>query len=496
MDGFDLSQVTQETLDIVKKATTQGFLSGTGITGIDLTGLVSLVPVNTPLRNSIPREASTTGDKFTHWRVLLNVNNAQPSPFVGYDNAANLVSISERDLSSPYFPVAEAGRVTQDSIDLAKGYADAKALAVLHTLNQVMIQENRGLIGGANYSLGTPGTPTVTAATTGGTIPLSTAVNVKVAARSGANLYWGGSTIASAQGTVTTGSGTSTNSATASIAAVKGAVAYDWYVAGFYYTTTSVASVLITSIPTANAAVPSLSLMPNLYQTAPTAVPTVDTSAPADIGSNLASFNGVITSTLGDYGTGQALVTPGTGTASGATFIDNGAGTLTLSGGTISQLDSLLMGIWQATQLSPEMLVMSAQQAQDIARKITGSSSATLFLEPQANSGKRDITAGGFVGHVINSAAGGTVVDVFVDPHWPNGTIWARTNSVPFPGANIDNAWKVRTLRDYSQYDYGTAYTPTTAGGGPREDFEVRSLETLICRAPTAQGILTNIAAG
>lgn len=495
MDGNDLANISQETLDLVKKATTAGLLSGSGVLGIDLQGLVSLVPVNTPTRNSIGREPSPDGAKITQWRALLNVTNSQPSPFVGYDNAANLVSISEQDVFSPYFPVAEAGRVTQDSVDIAKGYADAEALATIHTLNQCMVQENRALIGGLNYPLGTPPAPTVAASATGGTIPLSTAVNVKVAARSGANYYWGGSTIASAQGTVTTGAGTSTNSATASIAAVKGAVAYDWYVAGFYYTTTSVASVLITSIPTANQALPSPLLMPNLFSVAPAAVPAADSSAPKDVGGNLASFNGVIASIVGDYGA-AALVTPGTGTASNSTFIDNGAGALTLSGGSISQIDSLFMGIWQAVQLSPERLVMSAQQAQDIASKVIGSPAATLFLEPQGESGKRDITAGGFVGHIVNKAAGGAVVDVWVDPHWPNGTIWARTDNIPFPGANIDAAWKVRTLRDYARYDYGTAYTPTVQGGGPRRDFEVRSLETLTLKAPTAQGLLTNIAAG
>lgn len=495
MEPMDLSALTEETLQAVTKAVTAGLLANTGLAGIDLLPLVSLEPVVTPWRNSIGRESSPNGAKFAQWRSLLNVNNSQPSPFIGYDNAANLVTIDEQDVFSNYFPVAEAGRVTQDAIDIAKGYADAQAIATLHTLNQCIIQENRGLIGGLNYALGTPAAPTVTTATTGGSIAASTAVPVRVAARSGANHYWGGSTLASPAGTVTTGAGTATSTVTASIAAVKAAVSYDWYVNGFYYTTTFTASVTITSVPVAHAALPKL---PNLYTGAAiTALPAADTSAPKDIGGNLSSFNGVLAAVLADYTNGGPLVKNGTGdTPSGATFIDAGASTLTLSGGSISQIDALLQGIWDATGLSPSTLWMASAQATDISRKVLGSPGATVFLEPTANSGRRDAVAGGWVGHVINAAAGGAVVDIKVDPHWPNGTMLARTDSIPYSGANIDRAFKVRTLRDYARYDYGTAYAPTVVGGGPRQDFEVRSLETLVSQAPAAQGVMANIAAG
>src|SRR4051812_24539281 len=97
MDGIDLANITQETLDVVKAATS-GITTTSGLVGIDLTALVSLVPVNTPLRNSLGREGSPNGAKFTQWRALLNVTNAQPSPFVGFDNAANLVTVSEMDV--------------------------------------------------------------------------------------------------------------------------------------------------------------------------------------------------------------------------------------------------------------------------------------------------------------------------------------------------------------------------------------------------------------
>lgn len=479
-----LDEITQETLDAIAKAQTSGLLSGTGIYGVDLTGLVSLVPVNTRTRNSLPRESSANGALQTSWRALLGINTQQPNPAVGNDFAGPLVSLDEQNVFANYVPLAMAVRVTQDSIDFAKGYADAKAVGTLQGLNQLMIGENKLLLGGQAYALPTCPTPTSVIATTGGTIPASTAIPVKVAARSGYNFYYGGSNVASSASAGSSTSATATNSATVSIPAVKGAFAYDWFVNGFYYTTTTVASVLVTSIPTANAALPNI---PNLSTTAVTAVPTVDASFSAN------SFNGMVAGILGDYGT-SAIVTPGSGTASGATFIDNGAATLTLVGGSISQIDSLLLGIWNTVELSPQRLVMGAAIGQEISQLLFGTSAAFQMLEPGDRTSKANAVAGSFAAHYINRASGGDIVDFLVDPHMPPGMVIARTDKVPFPGANIDSVFSVRTLRDYSSFDYGANYNPGSAGGGPRSDTEVRSIETLVNRAPSTCGVLANCA--
>jgi hypothetical protein len=486
---MNMDQITQETLEQVKKAQTSGILNSTGLFGYDLSKWISLIPIETPFRNRVKRVPASEGAKFAIWRALLNVNSSQADPAVGFDFAGNLVVISEQDMQAPFAPFAVAGRVTQDAIDLAKGYADARAIATINVLNQLMMGEDRKMIGAQTFALATPATPIVTDSATGGSIAASTAVNVRVAARTGNNYFYGGSGLNSAQGTVTTSTvAASTHSATATVTAVKGAVAYDWFVAGFYYTTTIVNTVVITSIPTANQALPTN--LPELSTVAPVALPTADGSGRAN------DYNGLLATLAGDYSATGVLVTPGTGTASGAVWTSLDGGTLTLAGGTITQIDALFLAIYQAVRLSPTALMMNAQQAQDIGAKILGTNSAVTYLQPTDANGRTDVMAGGFVGSFINKAAGGKVVPVEVHPHVPPGTIIARTDSVPFPGSNIGETCVLETLRDYADFSYGANFSPGVAGGGPREDFEVRVVSAFKNLAPVAMGVLQNIAGG
>jgi hypothetical protein len=485
---MDLESITLETLEAVKKAQTAGITSGTGIVGVNLAGLISLIPVETPFRNMLPRVQADEGAKFATWRALLNVNNQQPNPAIAYDTSAGIVLIDEQDVQSKFQPIGMGYTVTQDAVDLAKGYADAKAVTALNTLNQLMIGEDKLLIGAQSFALNTPGTPTVTPVTTGGTIAASTSVPVKVAARTGANYFYGGSTVASAQGAATTGSGTSTNSATVFVAAVAGAVAYDWYVNGFYYTTTTTNTLTVTFIPTANQPLP-LTTYPDLFGTAPTAVPTADSSAGAN------EFDGFIASLTGSYSTAGVLETNGVGTPSGASIISLDGSTLTLSGAAISQIDNLFLEIYQSVRLSPDALMMNGQHAQDIANKTLGTTAAVTYLQTDAN-GRVNTTIGGQVGSYVNKITGKQVA-LEVHPDLPMGTIIARTDTVPFPGSNLGKTIQVETLRDYSDYTYGSARGALgVVGGGPREDGEIRSIESFQNKAPVAMGLLSNVAAG
>jgi hypothetical protein len=481
----DYAGITAETLEQIKKAQTNGVTTGTGIVGYDLSGVVSLVPVNTPWFNRVARKPGD-GSKAAVWRALLNVNNAQPNPFVGLDQGGNFIKVSEQDVLAPYVPVRVSGEVTRDAVDLAKNYADAKAIAVTSTLMQWRIQENKALLGGQAFALPTVATPTVVASATGGQIAASTAVNVKVAARSGMNYYWGGSGVASAQGSVTTGTTVGTNSATASVAAVKGAVAYDWFVAGFYYTTTVTNTVTITAIPTANQPVPNL---PDLYTTAPASVPAVDTSFSAS------AYNGLIASCAGDYSS-TGLVTPGSGTNSGASFTSLNGATLTANSQGVAEIDAMLLAIYNQAQLSPTAMIINGQEAQDIKAKILATNAAVTYLNPDAAS-RDGVIGGGAVAGYINGASGGDRVDIVVDPHLPPGRIGFVTERVPYPNSGIANTFEARCLRDVSEFDYG-AQLDTTPGnnGGPREVWDVSSTETFVNRAPVACGWITEIAAG
>lgn len=491
----DLETLTSETIDILRKAAqTSGLYVSTGLQGVDLSGLVSLVPVNVPARNNtsaFPRVIAGEGAQVATWRSWLNVNSGQSDAAVGIDYAGSLTNLQEQDVFAPYRPLAKAGRVTLDAVAVARNYADALSAAELQTLNQLFIFQDLHIINSQNWALGTPAGPlTLTPSSTSGSITTGTVVYVSVCARSGGNYFIGGGNSPALTGHTTVGTTTSTNSVAASIPAVKGAVAYDWYVGTsatqYYYTTTTVASVTITNVYTAAQALPTT--LPLLSTTAaPSTAPTADTSNSTNW------YNGIIASTLGDYGS-TGPVTPGTGTATGATWIDNGGNAPALSGGGVDILDTINDKIWASVQLSPTAYMMNSLQGDEISKLILGSSSATTFLPPTDADARTNLAGGGFIGRYVNRAAGGVPVAIEIHPRVAPGTIIARCDRVPFPGSNIGSVFEVRCQYDTMRFDYAANYTANTLGGGPRYDFEIRSMETLVNRAPVAQAIACNIA--
>jgi len=493
---LDVNEVTKETLEMIKKAQTSGILVSTGVQGVDLSGLVALVPVNVPARNNtsaFPREIAGEGSQTAVWRSLLNINSQQTDAAVGLDFAGSMTLFDEQDVFAPYKPLAKAGRVTLDAVAVARNYADALAVAELQTLNQLFIDQDMHIVNSQNWSLGTPEKPTLTKSTEGGTIKKEEAVIVKVAARSGANYFVGGATsgntIASEVTETAAGAGTETNSVGASIKAVKGAVAYDWYVGKkggklFYLTTTTVAKVVITKVPTEAEAVPKL---PLISAGKPSAEPPV-----ADTSFSTKWYNGVLASTLGDYGA-TGPVTPGSGASSGATFIDFGGAKISGEGASIGVLDQVNDELWASVQLSPTAYMVNSLQGDEISDIILSSSASTTFLPPTDADARTNLAGGGYIGRYINKAAGGVPVQIEVHPRVAPGTIIARTDRVPFPGSNIGSVFEVRCQYDTMRFDYAANYNPGEAGGGPRYDFEIRSMETLVNRAPVAQAVVANV---
>ena len=314
---FDIKGLSQETLAMLQKSVqSQGFFANSGIQGYDLSGLTSLVPVNVPARNNtsaFPRTTAPEGNQVAVWRALLNVNANQSDAAVGTEYAGTQTDFEEQDVFAPYRVLAKSSRVTLDQIAVAKGFADALAVSEIQTLNQLFISQDMHIINSQNWALSAPSEPTLTTAASGGSIAASTAVYVKVAARSGANYFVGyasvdgvaatvsGNSVASVAANTTVGSAGNANVVNASVPAVKGAVAYDWYVgtsaSQFYYTTTSIASVKITAVPTAAQAIPTN--LPLLSTLPPPSTPS-DGGYVRSPANNW--YNGVIASSLGDYG--------------------------------------------------------------------------------------------------------------------------------------------------------------------------------------------------
>src|ERR1700677_2854309 len=432
----DIELLTKETMEIFKKAQTTGLYASTGIQGVDLSGLVSLVPVNVPARNNtsaFPRVIAGEGSQTATWRSLLNINAQQEDAAVGMDFAGSMTLFDEQDVFAPYRPLAKAGRVTLDAVAVARNYADALAVAELQTLNQLFIDQDLHIINSQAWSLGKPSAVTLVFSETGGTIKKGEKVQVVMAARSGANYFLGGSTEGSAAETIETVT-TETGSVTATHAAVKGAVAYDWYFGKeggekYYYTTTTIASATFTKIPVAAAALPKLPLL-SAAEPPKTAKLLGERAEKDPSFSATRWYNGIIASTLGDYGA-TGPVKPGEGTGSGATYIDFGGNSITGEGASINVLDQINDELWASVQLSPTAYMVNSLQGDEISKLILGSSSATTFLPPTDADARTNLAGGGFIGRYVNRAAGGVPVPIEVHPHVPPGTIIARTDRVP-----------------------------------------------------------------
>ena len=489
-----MENISAETLEGIKKAQTTGIHVATGITGYDLSGLISLIPVRTPLFDRVSRTSGTGSDNAA-WKALLNINSSQPSPFSGREGGGKKVKFSEADVYAKYQPLRLAGEYTLDARDLAKDYADIKALAVAGTMNQWKIAANKAYHGAQAFALPAITTPVLTELTTGGTMNAQ-AVYVKVQARSGQNYYWpnfdgtAGSGVASSAANLTTAAAAG-HSVVATVAEVKGAFAYDWFVGAsagalYYFTTTTVNKVTIPAVPVANANAPKV---PGMTTVAPTAPATVDTSMGKDDLGNISAFNGLQATLFGDYGT-NGLVTNGTGTASGATLLSLDGGKLTLGGQGVTEIDNLLQGIWETADLSPSALIMNGRQSKDIASRVFAAGAASTFLQPTSEN-RIGVTAGGSAAQYVNPITG-DVIPIIVDPHAPVGRITAIRDTVDYPNSGISNVFEARTLRDVSQWDYAVAWKEGSTGG-PAEVWDVSSLETFVNRAPVACGVLSNI---
>jgi len=481
----DNSQISLETLSQIRKAQTTGITSATGITGVDLRDLISLVPAPSSFYNTLAQTSPDQAGPYAMWRVLTDINNQQADPGVAFDYASPLNLVNMMNVSAAYAKIGTGYTVTKDAEILAKGFADARAIEVFNAMNTYKIGADNKALWGQNFALPTPAVATTSTVTTGGTVAAATYL-IRVAARTGSNYKYGGSTAAAANASqVTTGA---TSTLTASVPAIPGAVAYDWYVNGFYNTTTVVNTVTWTTTPAgSNQPVPAS--LPSLYQTAPTAVPAVDSSA------KLSDFNGLLATLAGDYATGGAsgLVTRGSGTNSGAIFQSlDGAG-FTASGQNIAALDKLNAAIFAKTFLSPDAYMCSAVDAAAISSLLLGNGAGNSTFFTPGSDGRSDVTAGGFIGHYINKSAGGLPVRVEVHPNMIPGTLIARTDHVNFPNSNISNVFELRSLEPLQDYLYGSGRVLGQAGGGPRTDGEVFSTSTLINRAPVAQAVLSNI---
>ena len=493
---------TEQTLNLIKaarqtpiagelaKAWTQSGSATSGITYYDLEGPAKqLYPVLTPLRNKLPRVVGGRGIQ-ANWRAVTGVNINGLSIGLGQGNRGGVQASSTQDFFASFKGMGLDDNVTFEADMAAEGFEDLKALAVEGLLRATMIGEEFVILGGnSTTGLGQTPTPTLSAASTGGTLATSTLSVIAAAltlegfhtsslangipgqvtrtnADGSTDTYGGGSAQQSSNATVSvTGA---TGSVAATVAAKQGAYAYAWFwgAAGSEKlgAITTLNSVLITANATGTQAA---SAIPN---------------AAADNSQNGLIFDGYLgiaaKSSSSAYYVSQPTGTAGTGTP------------LTADGeGGVVEIDAALKYFWDTWRLSPDVIYVSSQEQKNITAKILqGNANASQRFVVNAEQGA---LAGGFmVRSYLNkySMAGAKDIPIVLHPNLPPGTILFHTERLPYPLSNVAAINQMKLRRDYYQIEWPMR--------SRKYEYGVYFDGVLQSYAPFSLGVITNIGNG
>lgn len=484
-------------VDELTKNFTQPSTAASGIQGYDLEApSKKLYPVLAPLRNSIPR----VGGGFAiqaNWKAITGINTTRVRAGVSEGQRGGQIQHTSAEYLAAYRGIGLEKSVTFEADYAAKGFEDVKALAVGQTLESLMIEEEMILLGGnTSNALGTTPTPTLTGSGSGGTLAAQTWSVICVAL--GLQSYWDvaginngqtGQTLNAATATVrasitrtnadgttdTFGAGTaqkstaatvatsgSTSSIAATVAAVRGAVAYAWYwgTGGSERlgAVTTINSVSITAAADGAAQLAS-------------ALPAADNSTSA------LEFDGLLTiaskSSLGSYFQALATGTAGTGT------------TLTAAGGRVVEIDTALAAFYDRYRLQPNIIYVNFRQFQRITNLVLGQTNPNVMFTVDPNNATAALTAGRNVGKYLSPITG-EVIDLVVHPNLPPGTILFRTTNVPAYLDGVSDLCRVRTRREYYQIEWPLRTR--------KYEYGVYADEVLQHYFPPSLGIIANVA--
>src|SRR6516164_42887 len=469
--------------------------TGTGLIAFDLQAPAkNLYPVNTPIRNRIPRVGGGVGTA-TNWRQVNAIIGS------GFDNTgwmpegqrAGQMSHNTSNRSATYATLGEEDAVTFEAISAGRDFEDVRARMTMRLLQKVFLKEEMGILSGNNsMQLGTVGTVTASAGGAGSTLPIGTyscicvaltnegyqnsslaggvATSQTVAGADGKTFVLnGGASMKSAAGS--SGLTTAGQAVSVSVAPVQGAVAYAWFIGS------SIGGETLQAITTINSYV----------QSTPLATGRQNASAvTTDYSTNSTAFDGLMTTAFKAGNNAYVNIMP-TGTV--------GVGTaLTASGrGSINEIDQMLLTMWNTFQVTPSVLWVNAQELRNITTKVLSSSSAPLLsYRRDPNEGEYELTAGGTIRFYYNPFAqdGGDKIPIRIHPKVPPGTIlgWAENLPMQYQSNEVPNVAEMKERTSFYQIDWPLVTRQRQSG--------VYVEEVLAVYAPFAMAIISNIANG
>lgn len=498
---------TPQTLELMKAALAKSsddiaktVNTGTGLVAFDLQApSKNLYPVNTPIRNRMPRIGGGTGVA-TNWRVVQAIvgSGFDAMGWVAEGQRTARMSLTTANKAANYVTFGEEDQVTFEAINAAQTFEDVLATETMRVLQKTMLKEEMAILGGnQSLALGTVGTVTTSASGSGATLPAATYNVICVALTQegfkNSSVVGGVATsqvITGADGqTYTLNGGSSMKSASAaqavtlgqtlfaSVALITGAVAYAWYIG------VGAGNEVLQTITNINSIAVTLPLTAGTQNA--TAV-TADKSLNASL-----AYDGLITTAFKAGAFGASVISLATGTA--------GTGTvMTASGkGTVNEIDNLLLQMWNNYQVSPTVIYVNAQELKNITTKVlAGTGSAPLLQyfaqadDKQAN--PYQLIAGGNIAFYFNPFAmgGGIKIPILIHPNLAPGTIVAYCEDLPmqYRSNNVPNTAAVKLRQEYYQLQWPLR---TRA-----REFGVYCESVLAVYAPFAIGMITNVANG
>lgn len=489
--------------DDIAKSFSQSNSATTGLTFYDLEAPAkTLYPVLTPLRNRIARIVGGRGIQ-ANWKAITGINTSQMSAGVSEGRRSGAISHTTAEYMAAFRGVGLEDYVTFEADYAAQGFDDVKARSVEGLLRSTMIQEELLDLGGnTSVALGTTPTPSVTGSTTGGALVgtggvsynvfcvaltlagynqvaglANGAVNDSVAIANatinatisrvsmdgaGTETIAGGVARKSVAAAATIASGTS-GSIAASVAPVRGAVAYAWFwgTAGneVLGAVTTINSILITDNAAGSQNISTL--------------PAADNSTDALVYDGLLSQ--IMKSGSGAYFADLATGTAGTGTK----LTSDGAGGIT-------QIETALQSFWNNYRLSPDEIYVNSQQLLDMNTLIIKNGGAPL-IRYNLDANGATMVAGTVIGQYLNKITG-KLIKVSVHPNMPAGMIMFYSDGVPYSLSGVGNVVQKKLRRDYYQVEWPQRTR--------RYEYGVYFDGVLQNYFPPAFGVIRNIAAG
>ena len=497
------ANLTAETMELMKAAQvanadsiTKNFVQPTGgpTTGLQAYNLEApskkLYPIMTPLRNRIPRVGGGYAVQ-ANWKAITGINTTNVRAGVGEGKRGGQVQHTLKEYFAAFRGIGLEKSVTFEADYASRGFEDVKALAVVQTLQSLMVQEELLLLGGnTSLALGTTPTPTAVAAAdeaatvTAGTLSIicvalglqayldvaganngatGQSVNIATAEVPGAitrtnadgttDTFGGGSAAKSTAATVSVASGQRVD---ASIAPVRGAYGYAWYWG-------AAGSEKLGAITTTS----------GVRITADAAGTQLASSLSGDNSTSLLEFDGLLTQ----------IAKPD----SGAYYADNGGKVLTSdTAGGVNEIEAAFLQFYNQYRLSPQVMYVNANDLVSLARLIVGNGGAPLMrlVQDIANANPSGIRAGVKLTTYLNKVTGDEV-DVIVHPNLPPGTILFYTEAVPAYLDGVSTLLRVLTRQEYYQIEWPLRTR--------RYEYGVYADEVLQGYFMPAFGVITNV---